>query len=397
MPLFNGKDLSGWKLLGNTDHTWKVVPGGILEGAGSTGGSTLATERKDFANFHLRVETKLAEGLNSAIAFRLVESNGESARYLAYIAGTVDEVGKTGSLRFTMRGVPSTHTLALTLAEADPVVPIKPGEWFTEEVIVDGDVITAIVRGIEVAKFKILDRKLTSGAIGLSCRGNSRVVFRKIEIKKLDGAGVSGSPASDVESEKVPDLVNWTRMAAILGNGWRIVGNELVQTTHRQLACLAFGDPTWTDYSFSADVKLVQDTSAVGLMFRHGGKGNYWYDAAGIANNSPEQGSICRWIDGEFTVLPTRRTRDAILTPGRWHRMRVDVKGEEFVAYLDGQLAFAASDASMARGRVGFRVMDACRFRNVRVAAPNGKIMWEGLPEMVTASSFGVSLRTGNR
>ena len=50
------------------------------------------------------------------------------------------------------------RSLATTkLAQAAPVVPINPGEWFTEEVIADGDVITVIVQGVEVreARFPI--------------------------------------------------------------------------------------------------------------------------------------------------------------------------------------------------------------------------------------------------
>jgi hypothetical protein len=184
VPLFNGKDLSGWRLLGNPKHTWKVLQWGILEGSGPPTASTLTTDFADFGNFHLRVETKIADGPNSGIAFRITESNGGSASYMAHIAGTDQDKRSTGCLSFSMIG-----TRPIILAEADPVVRLEPGEWFTEEVIADGNVISVIVKGVEVVKHKILQRKLISGAIGLQCRGNSRVVFRKIEIKKLIGAG----------------------------------------------------------------------------------------------------------------------------------------------------------------------------------------------------------------
>ena len=62
MPLFNGKALSGWRLLGNPKQTWKVLQGGVLEGTGPPTASFLTTDFADFANFHLRVETKISEG-----------------------------------------------------------------------------------------------------------------------------------------------------------------------------------------------------------------------------------------------------------------------------------------------------------------------------------------------
>jgi hypothetical protein len=184
VPLFNGKDLSGWRQLGNIRHNWKVDQAGVLEGSGPAPASVLTTDFADFANFHLRVETKLAEGPNSGIKFRVTESNGESVNYIAYIGGTAGVENLTGCLSFQHKN--GNAPLATTkLAQAAPVVPINPGEWFTEEVIADGDVITVIVQGVEVARREIPHRKLMSGTIELVCRSNSRVVFRKIEIKEL--------------------------------------------------------------------------------------------------------------------------------------------------------------------------------------------------------------------
>jgi hypothetical protein len=394
-PLFNGKDLSGWRVLGNPTHPWKVDDG-VLEGSGGPrGGSSLATERSDFANFHLRVETKLAEGLNTGIQFRVTETDAGAAWYLAYIAGTDQGEEDTGCLRFHAhkRDNPNAHGLTITLARADPVVPIRKGQWFVEEVIADGDVITVLVQGIEVARFKTLDRKLKSGPIRIVARSNSRVVVRKVEIKELSGTGLGGSPESGFDSEKVPDSIDWDRVPEITGNGnWHIEKNELAQTAHKSLACLNFGDGKWADYSFSADVRIEQNTSGVGLAFR----GVYWYATDGPADNNPEHGSICRWLpsaDPPFSVLPTRRSQDALLTPGRWHRMRIDVNGKRFDAYLDNRFVFSASDAAAARGKVGFRANDPCRIRNVKITAPDGKILWQDLPVVLTATSFGVPLK----
>jgi hypothetical protein len=386
VSLFNGKDLSGWR---DPDQTWKVLLGGILEGSGPPPPSTLRTDRADFANFHLRVETKLAEGLNSGIAFRITESNGESAKYNALIAGTAQGENNTGCLRFSMPGFPTS------LANADPVIPIRSGEWFTEEVIADGDVITVVVKGVEVVKFKLLHHKLKSGAISLLRRGNSKVVFRKIEIKKLNGTGARGSSASGGESEKVSEPFDWSRMARISGQGtWRIEDDQLVQTAVEGRGWVSFGEPTWTDYTFSADVEIVQSTDNVGLIFRDGGEqtaGRYAYNGGlhGVYG-----GAIATSAKGN---IPARRNGNTTLTRGQWHEMKINVRGDRLTAYLDDRVVMAATDTFKTRGCVGFSAVNSvCRFRNVKVTAPNGRTLWEGLPEIPSASTFGVSLRGGN-
>ena len=149
----------------NSSSTARILPAGdyletlltlgvwfkaFSKGSGPPSLSLLTTARTDYANFHLRVETKMAEGPNSGIALGMTECNGDWARYIAHIPGTGEGENGAGSLSLSQTLGPAS----IKLDKADPVVPIKPGEWFTEEVIADGNVITVLVQGIEVAKFK---------------------------------------------------------------------------------------------------------------------------------------------------------------------------------------------------------------------------------------------------
>jgi hypothetical protein len=214
IPLFNGKDTSGWRLE-NSPHCWEVV-GGLLEGTSGPSPLAIYTVRADFANFRLRVETMMPDGLNGFVSFRRSEANVWNGHgYLVCIGGTRqarNESRNIGDLLF-LSGRPPL----VTLDEADPIVPIKPGEWFVLEVIADGDLIRVIIRGVEVVKFRILHRKLTSGAIGLGCDRNSKVVFRKIEIKELDGPGKSagaGRRPASLTSNRFPMVSTaiWTSL-----------------------------------------------------------------------------------------------------------------------------------------------------------------------------------------
>jgi hypothetical protein len=395
VPLFNGKDTSGWRVLGNTRHSWKVT-GGILEGSsGPPPASVLTTERTDFANFHLRVETMLPEGIGAGIQFRMTETGTERpSHYAATIAPARSEGKKslreTGSLVFAAMPGPN-----ITLADADPIVPIKSGEWFVEEVIADGDVITVLVRGIEVARFQILHRKLTSGAIGLSCQFHSNVLFRKIEIKELDGPGKASSPTSAIGSSEDPETADLSHVATSSRGQWQIEAGQVVHKSLDEDAGIFFGDATWSDYTFSADVFVAEGTGHAGLYFRHGGlhgNGNYFYTVC------PPGGGpalLRRFFDGDFKVLASRRSRDAPLATGKWHKMKVDVHGHQFTAYLDDKEILTASDDAVPMGAVGLTARESvCRFRNLKVTAPGGRILWEGSPKIPTSRSIGVSLRS---
>ena len=66
--LFNGKDLSGWKVHPKQPGNWHVA-NGVLIGSGPAL-SHLYTERGDFADFHLRVEARFNKGGTSGVYLR---------------------------------------------------------------------------------------------------------------------------------------------------------------------------------------------------------------------------------------------------------------------------------------------------------------------------------------
>ncbi len=395
VSLFNGKDLAGWQLPENATESWTVVDG-VLKGTGTPAASSPVTERADFANFHLRVETRLAEGHNGGIFFRWTDVNGQRAVYDAVIGTTSPDSRTlaTGCLRFSDR--PGS---AIILGRPDSVPAINPGEWFMEEVIANGDFITILVKGTEVIKFKDLHHRLSSGAIGLLCRNDSKVAFRKIEIRELSGVGSPGKPPDGSASDSSGATFNSSRTASVGPAGhWQIENDQIVQTTLERDGWIVFGDQGWTDYSFSADVKVIQSNAHVGLYFRStagrpaGRGGDNYFFTAGFAGQ--DGGSICRVVHGNFEPISGERNRDATLTPGKWHRMRIDAAGQTFTAYLDGDRVFSVSDAANSRGRVGLRAFESvCRFRNLTVTAPNGETLWRGLPELRTNDAIGVSLR----
>jgi hypothetical protein len=171
VALFNGKDLDGWKVFPNGTGPWKVEDG-ILIGSGPA--SHLFSERGDYENFRYRVEVQINDGGNSGQYFRTQFGPGFPKGYEAQINSTHRDPVKTGSLYGFGKATTVTDML------------VKPNEWFTQEVVADGNHIVIMVNGKKTVDF--VDEKNThaKGHFALQQHDPGTVVkFRKIEVKEL--------------------------------------------------------------------------------------------------------------------------------------------------------------------------------------------------------------------
>src|SRR5438128_905745 len=66
-PLFNGKDLTGWKVMGGKMDVWGAEDGLLF--VNGKGGGWLMTE-KEFDNFEIVLEYKVPKQGNSGVALR---------------------------------------------------------------------------------------------------------------------------------------------------------------------------------------------------------------------------------------------------------------------------------------------------------------------------------------
>jgi serine/threonine protein kinase len=172
-PLFNGKDLTGWKTDPKQPGDW-FVEDGILYGR--SGPSNLFTTRGDFEDFHIRIEARINASGNSGIYFRCANGIREAENFPdAYKAAIrlTDRVDfRTGSLD------------GMVSVEAEL---IQSNTWFLMEVISEGNHISIKIDGQEVVNFTDMENRYSKGEFALTCiDGNTRVEFRKIEVKKLN-------------------------------------------------------------------------------------------------------------------------------------------------------------------------------------------------------------------
>jgi hypothetical protein len=201
-PLFNGKDLTGWRYgsrRGAPNKTGKgyQVEKGVLFTTKEDGGN-LFTE-KEYANFILRFEFKLTENANNGIGIR-APLEGDAA----YAGMEIQVLDDSGSEYANL--LPGQYHGSIYR-----VVPAKRGfqkpvgEWNSEEIRAEGRHITVILNGTTIVDANLDDVKdeevlkehrdlskpegsrgiaNTKGHIGLLGHG-ARVEFRNIRIKEL--------------------------------------------------------------------------------------------------------------------------------------------------------------------------------------------------------------------
>ena len=172
VPLFNGKDLTGWKTHPNATGDWKVEKG-ILIGRGPKV-SHLYSERGDYGNFHLLVEAKINQGGNSGVLFHKAFTPDWKQGYEAQIDSSSHKF-KTGTLYVNA---------APGIGIEKVLVPVDT--WFTQEVIVQGNHIIIKINGDKTADFVDMDKTWPAGHIALQVFDKPTVVqLRRIEIKEL--------------------------------------------------------------------------------------------------------------------------------------------------------------------------------------------------------------------
>jgi len=134
VPLFNGKDLSGWRLRrASGTPSWSVLPGGILKNTVEKGahGTDLVTEQK-FWNFTVRYEYMTPDGSNSGFYLR--------GRYEIQILGDHQSGQATKQCNGSL----------YDFKAPDQFVTKPGGEWQTVEATIIGHRVTVILNGVKV-------------------------------------------------------------------------------------------------------------------------------------------------------------------------------------------------------------------------------------------------------
>ena len=185
--LFNGKDLTGWKLV-EPEGRGYIVENGLLE-CPADGGGNLFTE-KEYANFVFRFEFKLEEGSNNGIGIRAPYEGDAAYR------GMEIQILDHDAPRYRGKLHPAQYHGSIYDVIPAKTGFLKPtGEWNEEEITANGRQITVRLNGhtiVDANLDSVTDPAVlkkhpglarTTGHIGFLGHGPARVWFRNVRIK----------------------------------------------------------------------------------------------------------------------------------------------------------------------------------------------------------------------
>lgn len=283
VSLFNGKDLTGWKELGNANAVWRVRDG-VLFGSwrkGSvTGGSHLQTKRDDYQNFRFRVQMTVCENWASSLVFLWRTYFGRNSWYRAMIGTDKGrDVWETGILRKSLKGEP--------LAAPVPRLRFRADQWLTMEVRVEGKRIRIYVDDKLCSEHE-LNELPKPGSLGIALSGAANIRIKKIEVQELPppnrspitSSATSGTNAASESESK--SGANWTSLLdASLGQwteryttgGWKFE-DGVVQAIGPERGWLAT-DKEYADFELELEFNL-QDSGNSGIFLRIPAEGNPW-------------------------------------------------------------------------------------------------------------------------
>jgi predicted Ser/Thr protein kinase len=379
--LFNGKDLEGWTVEYGEPRIWQIENGTLACIAGDWKDRSYLLTTRQYASYILRFEFQLEADSAAGVVIRGIpgETNAWGAGPVHAVFGFGNRAPAGAGLYWARDG--STHLLP------EPAAQLKPtGDWNEMEIKLHGPALRVTVNRTQVMSLnmtQIPERGMTQpglkrlqGHIGfLKHRGTVR--YRKIELEELlTPPAPSEIPPSD---KTVVPVLQGRRALAYGTNGWYSSDRELVQGQLAPAVRLYFGDAAWSDYDFSFEVKQVRGQDGFSAMFRAADVWNYYQFTFGIWQN---QSYVAETFDEAVSKI-IHNVKGARVANDRWYRVRISVRGPKCRCYLDDRLIHEFTDPKHPHGAVGLRTWDtAARFRNFKVTDPQGKILFEGLPEL---------------
>jgi hypothetical protein len=187
VPLFNGKDLSGWEQRNGT-ATYRVENGTIVGKTSEGSPNSFLCTIKEYGDFELKFEVQVDDALNSGVQIRS-KSKGDAKT--GRVHGPQVEIATNGTAGYIYGEALTTGWLSTDRSDPKAKAAFKKGEWNQFLVKAQGKSIQTWVNGVPVAD--LVDEKsgMRSGFIGLQVHGIKKglgpyeVRWRNLSIKEL--------------------------------------------------------------------------------------------------------------------------------------------------------------------------------------------------------------------
>ncbi|HEX7449095.1 MAG TPA: family 16 glycoside hydrolase [Pirellulales bacterium] len=380
VPLFNGKDLTGWT---EPDQKggWEVVDGALR----NQFGGRIFTE-KTFANFAFNFEFQMSPDACASIDLL---SFPDDAPLWVFLDNTRNAMGA-----ITWDG----REKGFYVDRLDPPAEVKPdGQWNEMTIELRDSILKVTMNGRQLGEANIeehMDRRRESlpsaqrqlGRLAINKRwGTGAVLLRNLSLKEFSAARVIPLRSEQSIAKGDADANDIGRFACEIPDGrgkWSIEGDELVQASRGPRIGLLFGDADWRDIDYSIEVQRTAGKESCELRFRFQDDANADHYFVGGWHNTRH--GVVSFDQGNHKSLALV---NGSLSIGTWYQVEVRLRGERGECFLDGNKIATFNARGGGRGRVGLLTCDSSfRFRNISVKSPDGKVLLAGLPDLANAS-----------
>jgi hypothetical protein len=352
VALFDGKSLAGWTLVGGTGRGYLVENGELV--CPQDGGGNLLTE-KEYGDFVLRFEYKLAPGGNNGVAIR-APLEGNPAFH-----GIESQILDNDHPMYANLQPYQYHGSLYGLVPARRGAAKPAGQWNQEELTAIGRRFTVKLNGqtiLEADLNAIRDPATLlahpgmlrdRGRIGFMGHGPEEVRLRNIYVRELprkeapnrppegfralfngrnlDGwKGLVASPPARAKMSPSELAAAQAKADALMRAHWKVADGVLVYDGKGDSLCTV-GD--YGDFEMLVDWKIKEGGDS-GIYLRGSPQVQIWDRA---------EGSGGLYNNQKNTSQPSKRADRPV---GEWNRFRILMVGEKVHVFLNGELVVNA-------------------------------------------------------
>jgi hypothetical protein len=388
--LFDGQTMNGWRDFNGTSLTgpWEVQDGTIwTDGEGDDSNGYIITDR-EYANFDLKWEWKIARGGNSGLIYHVVEGPQFN---VPYITGPEYQIIDDDNWE-EVNGYPlepwqrCAVDYAMYVPDFETRILKPAGEWNQSEIIFDNGHVTYLLNGKVTVEFdawtpdwfarKNAGKWSHAPEYGLSRTGHISIQdhgypawFRNIKIKEL--------PAKPIEKDLFngKDLTGWTLYGK---DKWYVENGELVCESGED--CSDYGYLATDEYydNFDLTVEFKQEANGnSGVFFRSSvtppARVNGWQVEVAPKGNDTA-GIYESYGRGWLVQIPEEK--EEILKEGEWNTLRILAQGPRIQTWLNGEPMVDITDEKVGQGhgRIALQIHDGggikVRWRNLHISTP---------------------------
>ena len=220
------------------------------------------------------------------------------------------------------------------------------------------------------------------GAVGTA----NEAVFDSLSLKAIvsvaTAVGKSARPNANRPSMR-------TTHSIVLDGTWRIDGDELVQTESDGNATMLLGTGPLSNYDLRFKVKFYDGQSGAWLrcvfhyippLYQNTGGDRYEFEIYNRTHAKMVSYPNEVWTreGGAFETSPLLLGQ---LLLGQWYEVEVQVRGKEYWVLVEKREVIHKF-ARYESGWAGLGSLNCVtRYKDISITAPNGRVLWKGLPD----------------